>query len=70
MSFINDTKETNRELSIYSRELAPIEQGKSQELDKFREDIKVGDIIDCYDSTKAWYKSTVLALETKEFKGV
>lgn len=69
VSFIEDSKDTDRELSVYSRELAPIEQGKSAELDKFREGIKAGDFIDCYDTTKAWYKSTVLSLETQEKKG-
>ena len=69
VSFEHDSNTFDREISINSKDIARIGDNKSSEDTKFREELKAGDKIDCYDSTKFWYASTVLKVETKQHKG-
>lgn len=52
-------------MNIYSKDLAPSESRSADE-SAWRETIKTGSNIDCFDSTGFWYASTVVNLEVKE----
>ena len=68
MVFANDTRQLDREISIYSPEIA--KAGAHTEADlAWRESLAVGNNIDCYDSTGWWYASTVTGLETQKVDG-
>jgi len=64
ITFDHDSKMSDRELSLYSKELSL----DAQSSDTWRLEIKQGDKIDCYDSTGFWYASTVNALEVREYQ--
>ena len=69
LSFLEDSPIYDREVSINSKDLANPADGKSSESD-FRAQLKVGDRIDCYDSTKFWYASTIIGLEVRQHQGL
>ena len=66
--FTNDTRQCDREISIYSPEIARAGTRTDSDV-AWRETIKVGSNIDCYDSTGFWYASTVSGIETREVEG-
>jgi len=55
-------------MNIYSPEIAHVES-KTTEDYASRASLVDGDLLDCYDSTGSWYRSTVMAKEEREFKG-
>ena len=69
LSFIEDSPIYDRRVSVNSKDLSNPSEGKSSESD-FRAQLKVGDRIDCYDSTKFWYASTIIGLETRYNRGL
>ena len=64
ITFDHDSKMSDRELSLYSKELSLDAKGS----DSWRLEIKPGDKIDCYDSTGFWYAGTVNALEVRDYQ--
>jgi len=68
ISFPDDSHLSDRELSIYSAEIAA-PGAKSQEELAWRGKLEAGDRVDCFDSTGSWYACTVLALEAREYQG-
>ena len=65
VSFDRDSKMSDREISIYSKEMS---REKLEDADAWRNSLKAGDNIDCFDSTGYWYASTVLAVEQREYQ--
>lgn len=61
VSFYKELTTFDRELSIYSQELAPLESQSAEE-NKWRSQLKAGDNVDCWDSTGFWYASTILQI--------
>jgi hypothetical protein len=57
---------SDREFSIYSKEIAR-QNTMAKEADEWRNLVKNGDQVDCFDSTGYWYASTVLGIEEREY---
>ena len=51
LTFEDDKGCYDREVSILSQDLAPREKGKAEEEMKWRNELKDGSFIDCFDST-------------------
>lgn len=66
ISFENDSQIYDREIGIYAPDISEISE-KSKSDQEFRDSLKVGDFVDCYDSTKFWYASTIVGIDTREF---
>ena len=66
ISFENDSHIYDREIGIYAPDISKISE-KSKSDEEYRESLKVGDFVDCYDSTKFWYASTVVGIDIREF---
>ena len=69
VSFPGDSSIYDRTISINSKDLAPITEGNTLEDEDFRKNLKVGDKVDVYDSTRFWYASTVMSIEERETQG-
>lgn len=69
VSFPGDSSVYERPISINSKDLAPITDGSTLEDEEFRKNLKVGDKVDVYDSTRFWYASTILQMEERETQG-
>jgi hypothetical protein len=52
---------SDREFSIYSKDISR-ENTMAAEVDDWRNLVKTGDKVDCYDSTGYWYASSVLGI--------
>jgi hypothetical protein len=61
VSFSQASASNDREISIFSNNVAEINT-KSQDEYDWRNGLKVGDLFDCWDSTGSWYACTVLQL--------
>ena len=66
ISFENDSHIYDREIGIYAPDISHLSEKSLSDQD-FRESLKIGDFVDCYDSTKFWYASTIVGIDTKEF---
>ena len=62
VDFENEPAKSARELTRYSLEIARYEQMSKD--DEWRNNLKVSDLIDAFDSTKIWYASTIVATNT------
>ena len=69
VSFPGDSSVYERAISINSKDLAPITEGKTTDDEEFRKGFKVGDKVDVYDSTRFWYASTIIGMEERETQG-
>lgn len=69
VTFPGDSSIFDREISINSKDLAPISEGKTVEDEEFRKNLKAGDKVDVYDSTRFWYASTIMNIEERETQG-
>ena len=58
VSFVNDYKQSTRILMWYSPDLAQYDTKSTG--DEWRRELKTGDVIDAFDSTRIWYAATVL----------
>lgn len=61
VSFFKDWVTSERELNIYSMNIAQL-NSKSEEEFEWRQNLKAGELFDCWDSTGAWYACTVLQI--------
>ena len=61
--FINDAYKMDRVLYWYSSDLA--EYNTKSEGDEWRCELKAGDVIDAFDSTRIWYAATVTERATR-----
>ena len=68
VTFNNESYHCDRGSNIYSHEIA-IHESQTKEDYEWRSKLVNGDLVDCYDSTKVWYASTVVAREQRQFKG-
>jgi hypothetical protein len=64
VQFECDVNRFMRDLTRYSVEIA--RYNTMSEGDEWRKELKVGDLIDAYDTTKVWYSSTIIDKEIKE----
>lgn len=67
IKFEFDTYHSERTVSRFSPEIAKLGE-QTQGHREFRESLKIGDRVDCYDSSTSWYAATILGLETREFQ--
>jgi len=65
--FDKDTYHNDRIIYVFSPEIAA-HLSKSKEQAEFREAMKMGDLIDCFDSTDMWYASEIIGEEEREFQ--
>jgi hypothetical protein len=69
ITFADDSSIYERNISINSKDLAPITEGNTLDEEEFRKNLKVGDKVDVYDSTRFWYASTIMSMEERETQG-
>lgn len=68
ISFENDSHHSERELGIFSPEIAG-HKTLSREGVEWRKALKANNRVDCFDSTGTWYACTILGLKTREYQG-
>lgn len=68
VTFDNDSHHCDRELSIFSPELARFAE-RTKEEQEWRNSLQPGQRVDCYDSTGFWYACTIRATEVRQYQG-
>lgn len=64
VQFENDLNRVTRDLTRYSLDIARYDTLSKG--DEWRLELKTGDLIDAFDSTKAWYAATIMGVSQME----